>query len=969
MEEVNGRRIGFGKLLKWTSVILGFFFIGLFSIPSIFNDTIAHQIKKGINENLETELQFKDSKISFFDHFPSLTFSFNDVTLGSSKPFENETLVKAEELGFGISVFKLLFSNKVVVEETYLTDCSINLIKDKAGRNNYDVYIATDTLDKAESETGSLGLDLNFRRLKIKNASILYNDMDLGITIGSNGFDYNGRGGLVDGKLELGSRMDIESVNVVFDNIEYLKGKKLKARSFTIYDTENLSIELDRNTISLNDLRVNFHGKLKVFEEGLAYNLIFNTNNGTIEDVISALPPEYTTWAQDVTLKGDLDATLSLSGYTGSVPKASEVAQTDLDIAIHDGSIKQKNVDQALEDLYVKFNGSLKNDWMGLQLDSLYFTLNNEITRGHMYVQGSADSLYMKSNIKSDINLDILNQTLNFPDLKFKGLLVADVNVDGVYEPETSKLPKTKGFFELKDGFLQTSGHPEPIKNIELNAVAENKGQTYAGSSLSINALNFTFLENQFSGNAYFKNFDNPEYDINGNGTIDFTSLNQVVDLPFLISNGQLKANLNLKGQLNDPEGKNINSGTLEMMGVTVKTDELQYPVFVKEGRFSFLNDRMAFSKLDIEHKSTNMTMNGYFRNYLDYAMTSDGVLMGDINLRSPKIDITEFFPKEKIQQPLDSVVGSNTTEEVVYGVVQIPDNVDLTLHVKIDSLNYNKLDITALTGDLAIKEKALFLKNSNLHMVDGKASLEGFYQPVSTEKALFSMDIKAENLNIEKGYDSMDIFKELAPAAEQAAGIMSVDYSLSGTLDNQMLPVLPELTGNGTLKVHSVQFNGYRLLGKVSQKSGFEALNNPKVSEIRIKSKVKNNVLELERFKFKVSPFKLRAEGQTTLDGKLSLKMRIGLPPFGLLGIPVVIEGDSEDFDVKLGSKSPDLTSLDTTEESYSEDDLLRMSILKDSIRDGMSVDEINKLQSRIEGMQLDSLRTAPINTLNTIP
>lgn len=380
-----------------------------------------------------------------------------------------------------------------------------------------------------------------------------------------------------------------------------------------------------------------------------------------------------------------------------------------------------------------------------------------------------------------------------------------------------------------------------------------------------------------------------------------------------------------------------------------------------------FLNDKMAFSKLDIEHRSSQINLDGYFTNYLDYALSSKGVLRGDVNLRSPNIDITQFFPTEEIQQPLDSL-ATNTAEEVVSGVMQVPENIDLALKLHIDTLTYDKLDITDLSGNLGLNEEGLFLKNGHLKMVDGTASLSGVYKPVSTKKALFTMDIKAKDLNIEKGYNSIDLFKELAPAAAQAAGIMSVDYNLAGTLGDQMLPVLPELSGKGTLKVHSVQFNGYKLMGKVSEKSGFDALNDPKVSEITIYSTLDNNVLEMERFKFKVSPFKLRAEGQTTLDGELSLKMRIGLPPFGLLGIPVVIKGNSDDFDVKLGTKSPDLDSLDDTEDSYTEEDIQRMTMLKDSIREGMSIDDINKLQSQIQNIQLDSLKAQPVDSLDLL-
>ncbi|QNK78585.1 hypothetical protein H7F37_05775 [Winogradskyella sp. PAMC22761] len=970
MEMVNNKKKLLTKILKWTLAIIILLIISLFAIPSIFNDAIANQIKKGINENLATELQFKDSNISFFNHFPSLTFSFQEVNLSSSQPFEKDSLITAKELGFGINVFKLIFSDKVVINETYLTDCHIKLVKDKFGRNNYDILKATDTITtnkiETETDTTALGLNLNLKHLKIDNATVHYEDQDLGITMISNGLNYNGKGGIVNGKLELGSKLDITSVDVVFDHVDYLKGKKLKARSFTIYDTENLSITLDKNTIALNDLKVNFHGKLDVFENGFAYNLLFNTEDGTLEDVVSALPPKYTEWSKTVSLNGDLDAKLQLTGYTGIVPKASVIERTNVEVNIYDGKIKHADADKAVENLYLKFKGDITGDEIKIKLDSLNFSLNNEITSGQILAQGKMDSLYIKSNIKSNIDLNILNQTLKLPDLQFNGLLIADVAVDGVYQPSHSKFPKTNGTFNLSKGYLLTSGYPEPIKDITLNAKVKNEGQTYAESSLTVNALNFSFLENQFTSSGVFKNFDNLEYLIKGKGDIDFTTLNQVVELPVLIANGQLKADLNLKGQLNNPNSNNTHSGSLILKDIEINTNELQYPVFIKEGEFLFLNDRMAFSNLNVKYQSSDVIMNGYFQNYLDYGLYKKGVLLGDLKLASSKIDITEFFPKqEQIQQQTDSITNTNNIETVVSGVMQVPKNIDLAIEVKIDTLQYNKLVITTLSGDLGVKEQSLFLKNSHLQMADGTADLSGFYQPTAIDQALFAMDIKVKNLNIKKGYNSIDLFKELAPAAAQASGITSVDYKLTGTLDKEMLPVLSALKGKGVLKVHNVKFDGYKLLGKVSEKSGFDALNDPKISEITINSKLDNNVLELEQFKFKVSPFRLRLEGQTTLDGELSLKMRIGLPPIGLIGIPVVIEGNSDEFDVKVGKKSSDLNTLETDTSSYTEDKIKQMSTLKDSIRESASLDEISKMKQSIKNVNLDAIKKQKTDTL----
>ncbi|WP_179352026.1 AsmA-like C-terminal region-containing protein [Winogradskyella vidalii] len=966
MEKPQIKKRFLGKLFKWTITVLIILIISLFAIPSIFNDVISNEIKKGINKNIETELQFKDSNISFFNHFPSLTFSFKDVNLISAKPFEKDDLISAKELGFGINIFKLIFSDKVVINETYITDATINLNKDKFGRSNYDVLIATDTTTTTVKDTSTTSLNLNLKQLNISNATVLYKDDAIGISIISKGLNYHGKGGLDDGKLELGSKLDITSIDVIFDNIDYLNGKKLRAKSFTIYDTKNLSIALDKNTIALNDLDVNFHGKLDMFENGLAYDLRFNTEHGTLKNMVSALPPKYAEWSKNVTLDGDFDATMRLAGFTGSVPKSSEIANTSLDVNVYNGTIKHKDANEAIENLYLKFKSDFEGDYMTMNLDSLDFILNKEKTSGKMLAYGKADSLYIKSNIKSDINLNTLNQTLNLPDLNFNGVLMANIAIDGVYQPNQSLFPKTNGTLSLSNGLLQTSGHPEPIKNIEISAKLLNEGKSYTESSLIINTLNFKFLDNQFTSHGTFKNFDNLEYLIKGKGDIDFTTLNQVVALPILITKGQLTADLNLKGQLNNPQNINNHSGTLNLNNITLNSAELQQPINIKEGQFLFLNDRMAISNLNVNHQSSDMVMNGYFQNYLDYTLYNNGILKGDLSLKSSKIDITEFFPKqEHLNQSSDSLASSNTIENVVSGVMPVPKDLDLTIQIEIDTLQYNQLNITKLSGNLGVKEQGLFLKDSHLQMVDGTASLNGFYQPTAIDEALFAMNLKADNLNIEKSYNSIDLFRELAPAAAQASGILSADYNLTGIIDQQMLPVLPALKGKGTVKVHSVQFDGYKLLGKVSEKSGFEALNDPKISEITINSTINNNVIALEQFKFKVSPFRLRVEGQTTFDSALSLKMRIGLPPLGIIGIPVVVEGKSDDFDIKLGKKSSDLDTLETSKESYTEEDIERMSTIKDSIRVEKSIDAISKMQVEMQSSLQDSLKTKAIDTL----
>lgn len=154
-----------------------------------------------------------------------------------------------------------------------------------------------------------------------------------------------------------------------------------------------------------------------------------------------------------------------------------------------------------------------------------------------------------------------------------------------------------------------------------------------------------------------------------------------------------------------------------------------------------------------------------------------------------------------------------------------------------------------------------------------------------------------------------------MASAAENAEGIISLDYKVSGKLDGNMQPIYPSLVGGGTLSVKKVKMKGFKMFGAVSKKTGRAALNDPDLSKVDIKTTIKNNIINIERFKFKVAGFRPRIEGQTSFDGALNIKMRLGLPPLGIIGIPMKITGTKDDPKVSLGRENADLKEVEYEE------------------------------------------------------
>jgi AsmA protein len=84
--------------------------------------------------------------------------------------------------------------------------------------------------------------------------------------------------------------------------------------------------------------------------------------------------------------------------------------------------------------------------------------------------------------------------------------------------------------------------------------------------------------------------------------------------------------------------------------------------------------------------------------------------------------------------------------------------------------------------------------------------------------------------------------------------------------------------------------------------------LKDPDVSKVDIKTTVKNNLIKMERFKFKVAGFRPRIEGESSFDGKLNIKMRLGLPPLGIIGIPINVTGTQENPIIGVGKQTENL-------------------------------------------------------------
>ena len=145
---------------------------------------------------------------------------------------------------------------------------------------------------------------------------------------------------------------------------------------------------------------------------------------------------------------------------------------------------------------------------------------------------------------------------------------------------------------------------------------------------------------------------------------------------------------------------------------------------------------------------------------------------------------------------------------------------------------------------------------------------------------------------------------KTMASSAKDVSGIVSLDYKLKGDFDQNMTPIYPSLEGGGTVNLKDVAVKNLKMLSIVGDNTGVKGFNNPDMQGVNIVTHIQDNLIHVDKFTFKVSILRPSISGTTSFNGLLDILVRVGLPPAGIIGIPVSVTGTGEKPKLKFFSR-----------------------------------------------------------------
>ncbi|MEO6232461.1 MAG: AsmA-like C-terminal region-containing protein [Ferruginibacter sp.] len=900
------------RILKYSGIGVVAVLALLFLLPIVFPGKIAQEVKTFANQHLNGKLNFKKAHLSFFRHFPSLTLSLTDFSLTGSTPYKDETLLSANEIAFGIDVKKLIFYNKININKIIIADALINVKVDAQGAANYNVY-------KADSSSNSTGTDsantsLRLEKIVIKNSRLSYDDQSAKILITANGINYTGNGDLNKSVFDLYTEAGIEDFNLTYDGEQYLKNKKVNASLITKINTNSLAFVFEKNDLKINKLPVEFKGKFDFLSNGYDLDFSAKSTNSSLNDFFTALPPAYVTWLDKAKVKGTTDLIFSLKGkYIAAQNQAPDMAFA---MKIRDGFVNYSEAPIAASNIFLNFETRLPQlnpEKLSVNIDSIFFNVGSDYVKAIIKTNGLSKP-NIDARVDAAIDLAKMSRSFGLPAIDLRGLLNAKINTKGMYDRDKHIIPATNGTVSFKNGYIKTPYYPNAITDMDVMLSLEDKTGTMKDLKLNLAPASFNFEGKPVYIKASLSNFENIVYDIEAKGELDLARIYKVFSTKGLELEGLIKADLSLKGSQQDAMKGNYhqlqNKGTLQLRNIQTTSQYLPKPFVIKDGLFTFNQDKMNFTNFRAVYGQSDFTMNGYMQNVIDFMLTDIAVLKGNFNINSNYINVDEF------RQGATVDTSSKQTTAAGTGVAIVPPNFDLQLNALVNKIDFEELKIENLRGNLVINKGRVQLQQSGFDLIGCRVNMDVTYANKSTQTAAFDFKVKADSFDVSRAYKEVKMFREMATAAKDAQGIISLNYQVAGVLDENMQPIYPSLTGGGTLSVKKVKLKGYKLFNIVGGKTGKDAIKNPDLSEVKINTKIKNNVIEVERFKFKVAGFRPRIEGKTSFDGKLAIKMRLGLPPLGIIGIPLTVTGTQDNPKVKIGKKTDELPETEYDED-----------------------------------------------------
>lgn len=430
------------------------------------------------------------------------------------------------------------------------------------------------------------------------------------------------------------------------------------------------------------------------------------------------------------------------------------------------------------------------------------------------------------------------------------------------------------------NGWFQYPKLPKSVQKINIAAHISNPGKTMDATVIDISRFSFVMGGNPFMAQLHVSTpMSDPDLMLKASGKINLGNINELYPLPSgTTMNGILDMNLEAGGRMSYYDSNQYDKftfgGSMNVTNLATKTSSLPQDISINKATMIFNNRYIDLTSLKMKIGRNDLSATGKLENFVAYALHKK-TLKGTLNLQSNYFNASDFMTGGTTK----SSTGSTLT------LIEIPKNIDFTMQAGFNQLVYEKMNFTNAKGVLRVLDGDLKFQNMSVQAFGGNMLMNGTYSTGNPKKPTVNFDLNINDVVFTEMFKQVETLQKIAPIFSNASGRFSTKLSFNSLLQNNMMPDMATLAGNGSFSTKSVGISNVAALTALASSLKRPELANPNIKDLNLDFVIKDGRLTTKPFNVALGNIKMNLSGSTGFDKSIAYTGKVQLPDKFKLG------------------------------------------------------------------------------------
>lgn len=592
----------FFKILLASTLFLLFaaaVFVGyLFNNKCILTNFVIEQI----NNNLNAELQVKNSDVTIFQNFPNVSLDLIGVSLQS----KTENILTANHLYFGFNIKDILNKNYHIQIIT-IDSATINLKIDENGKSNLDIVKGSN-----EQESKNTNFLIDLEKVKLKSVSLNFNDLQSNQQYKTQINEAEFDGSFKNTEFKLNAYADAFVNHITSSNVNFVKDKNVVLKANIAVNNDKKTYAFKNAELKINELDLLLNGLITGKQVGSEVQLDFDSKKISIASLFSLLPIKIPAEVLAYESKGNVFFKGTINGLISPVSNPKIL----VDFGVSNGSIHNKKLNIELNNISMvgKFNNGAKQDLTTslLVLNNIKAKLVNDQINGDITIENLA-SPKLDLALAGTMNLENLFQLFPVKAIEsIKGNIGFDTKIKAnLADKNTSNIWKQAGNygkFNLLVNNLKIKDFDKKIDDLEANFALN-------GANLDIEKCNVNLNQSDVKISGSLNNFlgylfgNNENLVANINYNSNYVDMEHVIFMPETKKSTTTESKYNLPQNIDLQINANIDKfkyNNFIANNLSCKIQVLPMQIIINQAKLNALNGSVNFAAKVLNSKQGN---------------------------------------------------------------------------------------------------------------------------------------------------------------------------------------------------------------------------------------------------------------------------------------------------------------------------------------------------------------------------